>query len=551
MQKDVIYIDVDDDITAVIGKVKDTKKKIVALVPPKRIGMLQSAVNLRLLNRAAKQQDKKIVLISNNQQLTALAGMTGIPVAKTLQSKPEIAQIAALDIDNGEEVIDGSDLAIGEHVRQSESAHELEDTAIASAVGVAAVSGTKPSKQQLASPDSGKKPKVKNNKVPNFNKFRKRLVLIILAVSLLIGFFVWAVFFAPHANVIVKMRTTDAAVSQQVTLSSGAETSVKNSIISAETKQIKKEVSTTFSASGEKNIGERASGSVRMYTSAVTILRSGLTVPVGTIVASSNGQQYTTTDVAVFERADSDGLDGIVVGVQAKEPGEKYNGASGSAGVDIEGITSAEFETITSGGTDKKVKVATADDIRKAREEAIGDVDKTAAKSELIEQFGDEYIIIDDSVIVSTDGVKSGVNADDEVPDGTAKVSGEVRYTIYAVEKNELDMYLKSVLEQQLDDSEEQRVYSSGVDEVTFTNIDKSDSGISASLTTNGSTGPNITDEDVKELARDKRYGEVKSAVEAINGVETVDVEFSTFWVRKVPNDKAKITVEFKVDDAQ
>ena len=69
MRKDVIYIDVDDDITAVIGKVKAAKHSIVALVPPARVSMLQSAVNLRLLKKAAERDDKKLVLVSNNQQL--------------------------------------------------------------------------------------------------------------------------------------------------------------------------------------------------------------------------------------------------------------------------------------------------------------------------------------------------------------------------------------------------------------------------------------------------------------------------------------------------
>ena len=45
MQKDVIYIDIDDDITAIIGKIKKSKEQIVAIVPPKRNGAMQSAVN--------------------------------------------------------------------------------------------------------------------------------------------------------------------------------------------------------------------------------------------------------------------------------------------------------------------------------------------------------------------------------------------------------------------------------------------------------------------------------------------------------------------------
>src|ERR1044072_9196542 len=114
MNKDVIYIDVEDDITAIIGKVKDAKEKIVALVPPKRIGVLQSAVNLRLLTRAAEQNSKRLVLITSNSALVALAAAARVPVAKTLQSKPELAEISALDVDDGEDVIDGSQLPVGD-----------------------------------------------------------------------------------------------------------------------------------------------------------------------------------------------------------------------------------------------------------------------------------------------------------------------------------------------------------------------------------------------------------------------------------------------------
>src|SRR4051812_18018857 len=122
MNKDVIYIDVEDDITAIIGKVKDAKEKIVALVPPKRVGVLQSAVNLRLLARAAGQVDKHLVLITSNAALGALAAAAKVPVAKNLQSKPELAEFSALDIDNGDDVIDGAQLPIGDHVRTGDAA---------------------------------------------------------------------------------------------------------------------------------------------------------------------------------------------------------------------------------------------------------------------------------------------------------------------------------------------------------------------------------------------------------------------------------------------
>ena len=47
-KKDTIYIDVDDEITAVIHKVINSKSKLVALVLPKRASVFHSSVNLKL-----------------------------------------------------------------------------------------------------------------------------------------------------------------------------------------------------------------------------------------------------------------------------------------------------------------------------------------------------------------------------------------------------------------------------------------------------------------------------------------------------------------------
>ena len=101
-KKDVIYIDIDDDITSVIEKVKTSKTSIVALVPPKRIGVLQSAVNLKLLQRAATSVKKRVVLITNDHALSGLAAGLSLPVAKNLQSKPEIPSITAMKLDEEE-----------------------------------------------------------------------------------------------------------------------------------------------------------------------------------------------------------------------------------------------------------------------------------------------------------------------------------------------------------------------------------------------------------------------------------------------------------------
>ncbi len=96
--KDVIYLDPDDDITAVINKVKASKAKIIALVPPKRANMLSSVVNLRLLKRAAESDKKKTVLITTEQVLASMAGGIGMFVAKDLNSAPQVPKIEEIEL---------------------------------------------------------------------------------------------------------------------------------------------------------------------------------------------------------------------------------------------------------------------------------------------------------------------------------------------------------------------------------------------------------------------------------------------------------------------
>ena len=60
MNKDVIYIEPEDDITDILANIKDAKNKIIALVPPKKAGVLRSAVNFKLIAKTAAQATKRL-----------------------------------------------------------------------------------------------------------------------------------------------------------------------------------------------------------------------------------------------------------------------------------------------------------------------------------------------------------------------------------------------------------------------------------------------------------------------------------------------------------
>lgn len=548
MNKDVIYIDVEDDITAIIGKVKDAKEKIVALVPPKRIGVLQSAVNLRLLTRSAEQHKKRLVLITSNSALIALAAAAKVPVAKTLQSRPELAEISALEVDDGEDVIDGSQLPVGELMKSGPGAAAagVSSSPIDDLIGDASLDDGK----RASPPGPGEapgKPRAKSGiKVPNFNQFRKKLVLIIVAAVLLLGTLVWAIFFAPTATVVISARTSSSSINDKVTLSANGTTSVAGKTLQMTTKEIKKDISVEFDPTGTKEIGEKATGKMKLDRTSVS--SSPISVPAGTSFTSNN-LTFVSTENAVLAGT-TVGPGGIVqdsatVSVQAAELGDQYNLSARSYQSNVGGFSATG--TDMAGGSKRQAKVVSAQDVEDATTQLVQQQTE-AMKKDLAKQFGDGTAKVIDQTFKATPTNVSSVPAVNQEATGKAKLAGSITYTLGGVAKAEYGKYLDDFFGNQVKEQDDQRVYENGASKVTFTNIAGTEAGFTANIVTNAKIGPKINDDEIKNLAKGKRYGEVQASIEAIQGVDDVDVKFWPFWVSSVPDDTKKISIEFKLN---
>ena len=213
-KKDVIYIDIEDDITSIIEKVKAASTSIVALVPPKRIGALQSVVNLKLLGRAAETADKRVVLITSDHGLSALAAGVALPVAKNLQSKPEIPEAPEPDVDN-DDVIEGDETTVTGATDEDEGL---------------VVSAPDESPEPAAHISRRTRPGVA---VPDFDAFRNKIALIGGGIAIVIAFFVWAIFFAPHATITITAKTTPYGVSKSLTATPGATLDADKGVLAA------------------------------------------------------------------------------------------------------------------------------------------------------------------------------------------------------------------------------------------------------------------------------------------------------------------------------
>ena len=558
MNKDVIYIDVEDDITAIIGKVKSSKERIIALVPPKHIGVLQSAVNLRLLARAASQSDKHLVVVTNNHSLATLAGAASLPVAKNLQSKPNLVINNNTIKDETEDIIDGSQLPVGDLANAVD-----EESNKRTSIPVSDANEDKVASQVIASENAKEKTKpneLKNNKkskVPNFKRFRKKLIFAVGGGVLLVLFLVWAFFIAPRATIIISAKTTDLPVNTKVTLSSTSSTDLQASTIKATTQQLKKDESIEFEASGKKEAGEQASGTISIRN---CDSNSSFSIASGTIFTASSGQRFLNsgsvtvpgfTGSASLCRSNGTGAGVASVPVRAEAIGEQFNISSTS--YSIAGVSGDVYATGTAmtGGSKRQVSFVTAEDIQRANDSLIQKNSETA-KTQLSSQFGSDVVAIDTSFSTDVNSISSNPAVGQETTAGVKpKLNSSVTYTMLGIENSETKIYLDAFLAKQLEDKAEQQVYSNGSENAKYSNIVRLANGqFSAQLVATAKIGPKIDESAIKSAAKGKRYGEIQSSIESIEGVNEVDIKFSPFWVRSTPNDISKIDIEFKLDES-
>lgn len=537
MKKDVIYIDVEDDITTIVGKIKASKEKIVAVVPPARYGVFQSAVNMRLLKRTTDTAKKHLVIISNSSALAALAASANIPVAKNLQTKPEIAEIPVLKVDDND-IIDGNDLPVGD-IASATKSKSASDRAVDDVIATSA--STSASSAATKKPARGKK---SDSKVPNFSTFRKRLFIFGGLGVLLVGFLVWAIWFAPKATVIITAKNTPVTVDSNVQLAVGGATDFKTSTIKAIRQEQSADVAVEFTATGTKDVGEKATGTVRFTSDSFSALSSGISIPAGTKLTSMSGKEYTTDSAVVLSTTVGNTKS---TGITAVERGTSSNGANGS----VSGAPATVAATITggatTGGTDKTATVVSQDDIDKATR-ALSEKKAEDLRPKLDTMFSESNVIIKETFQEKRGDPVPSVKLDEEAT-GPVTLKSTVTASMMAVERSEIQKFLKTGIQSEIEGMKSQKIYSDGSSDVKFSQFVNDAEKPKIRLTANGKIGPVIKEDEVKEQSLGKNYGEIQLALEAIDGVEDVDIKFWPFWVRTVPNDVDRITVEFKIKD--
>ena len=554
--KDTIYIDIDDEITGIIDKLQASEGKVVALVLPKRAGAFQSIVNMKLLKRAADGAKKNMVLITSEAGLLPLAGAAGIHVAKTLTSKPEIPS-APDAAEDGEEMVQEGDA-------EPTDALADRDKTIGQLAGGSAVSkAAKPAADGVETltlddedlppeaaaakpgPKTFEPPKGKKNKklrVPNFNRFRLWLILGGGLLVLLIFLLIFITVALPKATIDIKTDATAVSTNLDLSLSSSAKTlDPVNNVVPAKLAQEQKTYSQQVSTTGQKNNGNKASGSVSMSAGPCSANLPN-DVPAGTGL-SSNGQTYITQSDASFVpvphgkqctfQSQSD------VTIIAQNGGSSYNGATSFTLAPPYSNITASVSSPIAGGTDSIVQTVNQNDINNAKNKIT--TDDSQIKQDLENQLkGSDYYALTATYNAGTPNVTSSANVGEVANNVT--VTETVTYTMFGVHQDDLTTLITNQVDTQIDTSK-QSVLDTGLGQATFNINTISATGAQLTMSTKATAGPHLDVNTIKKQAAGQRAGAIKSQLTSNPDVTNVTVNISPFWISSAPKKTSRITV--------
>lgn len=569
--KDTIYIDIDDEITGIIDKLQGSSGKVVALVLPKRATALQSIVNMKLLKRSADDGKKHLVLVTTESGLLPLAGAVGLHVAKTPSSRPEIPPAPAGMSDEEEQVDETDDLLTDDDDSEftAENAGDTPVGQLAGAAAAGAVLASRPGKDgeietveldnaepEAAAPAAAaaagaKAAKPKKNKklaVPNFDRFRMILIFgsLGLVALIVLAYIMFAVL--PKATINIKTNASTVNTDINVTLSTSAKTlDESQNTVPAKQASVQKTLTGTANASGQKNNGQKATGSVTFSSSCSN---GQQVIPGGTGMSSSSGKTYVTQKSVTLTGApglcNGSKTYTATVNITAQGQGTAYN-TSGNTSFKLSksGDSSYDSSTITTtgsadGGTDDIQTVVSQADIDSAK----GKIDSSAnntAQEELNDQLSQQGLYaVAATYAAGTPATTTSANVGD--PATSVTVTEVITYTMLGAKESDLNKLVENDIKTQIDTGK-QGILDTGLEQNSFKLVSTTADGAKLNVQTTAEVGPDLDTDQIAKDAAGKKSNEIKTQLESNPDVTEVTVDFSPFWVNKAPKNPEKITV--------
>jgi hypothetical protein len=562
---EIIYLEIDEEITSVIDKLKNSQNVSIGLAVPRGATLLQSVVNLRLIAREAKALNKQISIVTTDKIGRNLAAQVGLPIYNSVREEHPVYVAPPVSAREQDEIIEiepqqetsRKTQEIEERLAQANQAESSGSVqSVRNKIHVNHFQEDKP----VVNWRSGERPVLKKEREPEISKTaeerqiernmdrkaKKVIWPILIVLFLLIGIGAYLLFPAANIQVFVKSedltKTLPIIFTNSVTKPDYTQNFFPGVLVEA-----KKEQSQKFQTTGKKNSGGKSTGSVSFYNGLDSLSHK---YAAGSKVVS-DGKTFLLKTALVIPGATVQNLKVLpgsaVADVEAENAGEDYNikagkfvivGLAANQQAAIYGESKADLK----GGFTKTVSIISKEDYENAKKQ-LTDTLLTGLDTE-IKNKSEGLSLIDKSQVMLEPEITSSSSIDQEATEFEMKVSLTKQVMAYNY-KDLLDFITLAMAKQVPVDK---MVVIASTDAIGFV-IDKQAYDKGELDTTLNVAAKIATKMDVDKLKNDLLGKSRKSAEQFVlvqPGVEKVDFVFNPTWLAKVSELSRNVKIEVK-----
>ena len=529
----VLYIEVDEEITSIIDRVRSAKEDQLALVVPAGAVLLSSVVNLKLLKKEASSREKEISIITTDRIGRNLASQVGLTVYQKIDqhlfARPEEPVVAKKSTRTG-------------------STKKIIPERKASKEETWPTIGTEEETEKEQGPRLKTKQPMFREPIRKTGLKKEVIIIALVASTFLLAFVLFLVL--PRADIGLVFKADKNEIKVEVSLDKALDkVDLLKQIVPAKAYDQTVEDKKTFQATGKKNVGDKATGTVtitnrtgepqpllpttRLLSDKGILFRTARSVTVPAASVSVMGEiQSGQANVEVI--ADSGGEEGNV--------GPSHFTIPGLPG--RENVVFADSRETFTGGTTRMAGVVTEDDIKNAKQ-AITDTIYQDVVSGISKNEAGKLIVL--SELSKKDVINSDVSVKPDTEATDFEASGKIKVTILTFKESDFQDILSDRIGN-LVSSGKQKV--NGKDEISWSatkvDVDKGKANLTA--TVKYLVSSKIEPDEIRANVLAKTYKEANDYLYSLPNIDQAKIKLWPGFVKSVPTIERniKISIEYK-----
>jgi len=578
------YLESNEELFSIIDRVKRSRDRNIILVIPNGLSALRSVINLKILKEEAISLGKSVSIFTSDILIKKLAQQSGLEVLDREPQKEEIlknkgwpeqlmendktrsmselkipishsepeTRVVMSDIvgptepirPHSVEPIEAEEEIIKEPIIEEklQSKEKIEEPIIFD----------KPDAQEevVAEPQYEKDPSLfykKEKTGLSFKFFKpKRLIAALTILGLIAGGFI-LFYILPRANIVINPKKETIKFETEIIANKDINSVDKeNNSVPAQVFQLEIDSSKKFPTTGEKDVEEKAEGTIMVYNQYSSEPQSLVKT---TRFLSEDGKLFRLVETTTIPGATINEGKIIAsskeVNVVADEAGEVYNISPskftipGFKGTPKYTGFYGESQDVMSGGAKGIMRVVTKNDIEGALEIISLEL-KNKAQEEFNKKIPEELKLLEATQNLEVIESSTSIQADEPGKDFTATV--KVRAWGLAFKEDDIFKLVEDSVGNKIS---ENKVLLPLTIKVDYTNIETDSSKGVADLSCKieATVAWKINNNAIKENLAGKDEIEVRRYLSSLSEIEKAKIVFWPFWVKKIPNNKDKIKI--------